>query len=312
MIRLRSVGALALLAASLLVAYVPIATSSVTLTATASDGSQFTGWGALCANSTDGSCAIPVDQDRVVAIGFWPKPPEPKTEYVLSVHVLGFVDGVISASPGVGLTCHAYTDSEDVVSVRYVRWCTATVPNTTPPTQVTLTATPTAGTQFAGWGGSCSGTGTCTVTMDRDIGVTAAFVTGDATGGSSGGGTPSSAAANCGDLAETGILQNWSYVFAPGSGFATTLSAPILPSPYRGQNFVRAVTTAAFDFGLVFTAPVPIDARGYEQLRFAVRALNTNILVKRVPVAGNLPRRLPGGLERPRPVVRAEREPRSE
>lgn len=267
-------------------AYVPVATSSVTLSAIASNGSQFTGWGALCANSSEGSCAIPMDQDRIVAIGFWPKPPEPKTEYVLSVQVLGFVDGDISASPGVGLTCHAYNDSEDVVSVRYVRWCTATVPNTTSPTQVTLTATPTAGTQFAGWGGSCSGAGTCTVTMDRDIGVTAAFVRLGTAGG--GGGAPSSAASNCGDLAETGIPQNWSYVFAPGT-FTTTLSAPSSPTPYRGQSFVRAVTTAAFDFGLVYTAPAPIDARGYEQLRFAVRALNTNILVNGSPWQGTYP-----------------------
>ncbi|HEY1776338.1 MAG TPA: hypothetical protein VGG41_09290 [Solirubrobacteraceae bacterium] len=41
---------------------------------------------------------------------------------------------------------------------------------------VTLTATPTAGTQFTGWsGGGCSGTGTCTVAMSALTSVTANF-----------------------------------------------------------------------------------------------------------------------------------------
>jgi hypothetical protein len=42
--------------------------------------------------------------------------------------------------------------------------------------QVTLSATPTAGSEFAGWsGGGCTGTGTCTITMDSDQNVTATF-----------------------------------------------------------------------------------------------------------------------------------------
>ena len=42
-------------------------------------------------------------------------------------------------------------------------------------TEVTLTATANAGSQFAGWGGACSGTSTCTVTMDAARSVTATF-----------------------------------------------------------------------------------------------------------------------------------------
>jgi Divergent InlB B-repeat domain len=43
-------------------------------------------------------------------------------------------------------------------------------------TAVTLTATPAAGSTFAGWsGGGCSGTGACTVTMISDQTVTATF-----------------------------------------------------------------------------------------------------------------------------------------
>ena len=42
-------------------------------------------------------------------------------------------------------------------------------------TAVTLTAAPLAGTAFRGWSGACSGTGTCTVTMNTALSVTATF-----------------------------------------------------------------------------------------------------------------------------------------
>ena len=44
-----------------------------------------------------------------------------------------------------------------------------------PNSQVTLTAAPSSGSTFAGWGGACSGTGTCQVTMSADMAVTATF-----------------------------------------------------------------------------------------------------------------------------------------
>ena len=44
-------------------------------------------------------------------------------------------------------------------------------------TLVTLTASPAAGSAFAGWGGACSGSGACTVTMSQAQEVTAAFDT---------------------------------------------------------------------------------------------------------------------------------------
>jgi hypothetical protein len=42
-------------------------------------------------------------------------------------------------------------------------------------TSVTLTATPASGNYFAGWGGACSGTGSCVVEMDEALSVTATF-----------------------------------------------------------------------------------------------------------------------------------------
>jgi len=44
-----------------------------------------------------------------------------------------------------------------------------------PGMSVTLSAQPTGGSTFAGWSGDCTGTGTCTVTMDGDRTVTATF-----------------------------------------------------------------------------------------------------------------------------------------
>jgi hypothetical protein len=42
-------------------------------------------------------------------------------------------------------------------------------------TGVTLTATPAAGSTFAGWSGACGGKGTCTGTLSTDVHVTATF-----------------------------------------------------------------------------------------------------------------------------------------
>ena len=42
-------------------------------------------------------------------------------------------------------------------------------------TQVTLNATPASGWAFTGWGGACSGTGSCQVTMTQNTNVSATF-----------------------------------------------------------------------------------------------------------------------------------------
>ena len=80
-------------------------------------------------------------------------PPAP--QHTLSVTVNG--SGSVTSSPaGIDCpgTCSAGFDED---------------------TDVTLTATPAASYTFAGWSGACSGTGPCTVTMDRDQQVTATF-----------------------------------------------------------------------------------------------------------------------------------------
>jgi GH25 family lysozyme M1 (1,4-beta-N-acetylmuramidase) len=78
------------------------------------------------------------------------------TIHELSVAVSS-ADGVVTSSPG-GISCGTS--------------CSATYD---PGAIVTLTATPNPGFELAGWSGACTGTGSCTVTMDRDRAVTATF-----------------------------------------------------------------------------------------------------------------------------------------
>jgi Divergent InlB B-repeat domain len=72
----------------------------------------------------------------------------------------GTGSGTVTSSPG-GISCPT------TCSAQYTKG-----------TMVTLTPTPHSGSVFAGWsGGGCSGTGTCTVTMNADTSVTATFNT---------------------------------------------------------------------------------------------------------------------------------------
>ncbi|BEP15897.1 hypothetical protein acdb102_42080 [Acidothermaceae bacterium B102] len=80
----------------------------------------------------------------------------------LTVSVTGNGTGAITSSP-VGITCGSTTGSS--CSHDYVAG-----------THVTLTATPDPRSRFAGWGGACTGTTTCAVTVDAARSVTAQFV----------------------------------------------------------------------------------------------------------------------------------------
>ena len=81
-----------------------------------------------------------------------------KLGYLLTVSKQGGGDGVVTSTPAgidCGDTCQATFDGDNP--------------------SVTLTATPDPSSIFAGWGGDCSGTGGCQVTMDRTRSVTAHF-----------------------------------------------------------------------------------------------------------------------------------------
>ncbi|MDD2919821.1 M6 family metalloprotease domain-containing protein [Rhodoferax sp.] len=123
---------------------------TVTLTATPSAYSTFTGWSGSGCSGT-GTCVVSMSAARSVTATF-------SILEILTVSKTGTGAGTITSSPAgisCGATCSAgYSDGASI----------------------TLTATPDAYSTFTGWSGSgCSGTGTCVVGMSADQSVAASF-----------------------------------------------------------------------------------------------------------------------------------------
>jgi hypothetical protein len=124
----------------------------VTLTGTPSPGSTFSGWSSggcsgtsPCGLAGNGSITVTATFDALSA-----------SAYTLSVSENG--PGTVSSSSG-GINCGSV--------------CTASYVSST---VVTLTAVPAPGAKFDGWsGGGCSGAGTCTVTLNTAMSITASF-----------------------------------------------------------------------------------------------------------------------------------------
>jgi hypothetical protein len=123
----------------------------VALNATPAAGSVFTGWSAPCSGT--GSCVVTMEKAYTVRATFAGPP-------ALTVAKVSQKKGkgtITSIPPGIncGSTCKAgYTFG----------------------TQVALTATPDPGSIFGGWKAPCSGTGTCTVKLEKNATVRATFV----------------------------------------------------------------------------------------------------------------------------------------
>ena len=132
--------------------------------------------------------------------------------FPLTVNKSGTGSGTVTSNPG-GINCGAT--------------CTSSYNSGT---VVTLTATPAAGSVFAGWSGGCSGTGSCAVTMNAAATVTASFtrqtfsLTVNKSGTGLGTVTSSPGGINC------GVTCSASY----DSGTVVTLTATPLP----GSTFV--------------------------------------------------------------------------
>ena len=164
--------------------------------------------------------------------------------------------------------------------------CGATCSDIYPGTTVTLTATPAAGSTFAGWGGGCVGTGTCVVTVDTVKIVTAQFdifvgppVTLDVSKNGTGTGTVTSAPAgiNCGATCSapftTGTVVTLTASPAAGSTFAgwsgggcsgtgtcvVTMNAATSVTATFNTSFALTVTKAGNGTGTVTSAPAGIN-----------------------------------------------------
>jgi hypothetical protein len=142
----------------------PTSPQTLTLSATPAQGSFFAGWwGEGCSGT--GTCQITTDRPRNVYATFQPN------NFAVTVTAYGSGRGTVS---GAGTTCTVGGGTTT---------CTILVPNTTPTTQVTLTATPDANSTFTSWGGACSETGSCQITVAQPMSVTAVFQSNVATTG---------------------------------------------------------------------------------------------------------------------------------
>ena len=178
--------------------------TAITLTATPAAGSSFAGWSGACSGT--GTCAVTVNAATTATATFNLVP------VTLSVTKSGAGSGTVTGNPAGIINCGAICS-----------------PSVTPGTAIALTATPVAGSSFAGWSGACSGTGTCAVTVNAATSLTATFnllpmtlsVTKSGTG--SGTVTSSPAGIDCGTTCSQPVTP----------GTAITLTA----TPAAGSSF---------------------------------------------------------------------------
>jgi List-Bact-rpt repeat protein len=128
--------------------------TTVTLTATPTNGSAFNGFTGAGCSGPGSSCTVAVSGDQAVTATFTAA----TVLFPLTVTKAGTGVGDVFSNPP-GIACSPI--------------CNA---NFSAGTVVTLTAAASGGSTFAGWSGEgCSGTGSCTFTMDANRSVTATF-----------------------------------------------------------------------------------------------------------------------------------------
>lgn len=178
--------------------------TSVTLTAVPATGSKFVGWSGACTGASL-SCTVAMSQSRSVTANFG------LLSFALMVVKDGNGTGTVTSTPS-GVSCGTT--------------CSVT---RTYGTLLTLSAKPAAGSAFSGWGGACSGTGTCSVTLSQASRVTATFVrthntlTVSRSGTGTGGVASSPAGINCGTVCTVPVTVE------------TTVS--LTPTPAAGSRF---------------------------------------------------------------------------
>ncbi len=136
--------------------------TSVTLAADPAEGSRFTGWSGACSGTA--ACSLSLGDSARVVAAF------EESRFSLLVVGAGTGSGAVRSAAGLfpvidctiteGLTGDSGCNASFLLSGN----------------QLTLSATPDGRNTFAGWGGDCSGTSDCSLVLDRDHVVSAAFV----------------------------------------------------------------------------------------------------------------------------------------
>ena len=125
----------------------------VSLTATPDSGSDFVGWGGACSGT--GVCNLTLTAATNVTVNFAARQ---TPDVLLSINRSGNGTGIVTSNPS-GINCGTVCSATGASGIA-----------------VTLTATPDSGSDFVGWGGACSGTGVCDLTLTAATNVTANFV----------------------------------------------------------------------------------------------------------------------------------------
>ncbi len=229
----------------------------VTLTATPAAGSTFAGWSGACTGT--GTCSVTMTAAKAVTATFT------ASTFALTVTEAGTGSGSVRSSPA-GIACPST--------------CSASF---TSGTVVTLTATPAAGSTFAGWSGVCTGTGTCSVTMTAAKAVTATFtastfaltVTEAGTGTGAVSSSPAGIAcpSTCSANFTSGTVVTLTATPAAGSTFAgwsgactgtgtcgvTMTAAKAVTATFTASTHALTVTEAGTGTGSVSSSPAGIS-----------------------------------------------------
>lgn len=202
----------------------------VTLTAAAANGSTFTGWGGACTGT--GACTVTMDAAKTVSAGF------ALQTFAVTVAKGGTGTGTVS---GGMISCGAT--------------CTETVPFGT---MVTLVAAPATGSTFGGWGGACSGTGSCVVTVTAATNVTATFTLQmfPLTVTKVGSGTVSGSGITCGTVCTEDLAYGTPVTLTAAAGTGSTFTG--WSGACTGTGACNVTITAATNVTATFVANVTL------------------------------------------------------
>jgi hypothetical protein len=216
--------------------------SSVSLSAVAASGStsDFQDWAGDCDSFATTSCSLTMNGSKSVGADF----NGPDTTFTLSAQTLGAGSGTIG---GAGLKC----------SSSGISGCTSPEPSGA---TLTLSETASPGSVFTGWGGACTGTSTCHVTMTTDKSVTATFASTAPTSQTltidvKGAGTVKTSVGPCTGVAKS--TKSCAQEFAPGTKVVLTAT------PAKGQAFfgwVGACKGGANTCTVTLTASLAVTA----------------------------------------------------